>query len=184
MSRTLAIVFVGLALAVGVGYLLWWYHKAGKKRERETKITKLIEKAESGDKRELLRLWRESVWTEEYVNEFGLEDRYHSLIGPFSEEVQTHPEKLNGWVADNLPIPAFDDFEGLVPYIKMRDGQLSLRLATALRKGDYLELAICLAYRNRWPYWARQDVPDGLWAEAVKMFEKQTAMRNEILATR
>ncbi len=177
MSRTLAIVLVSLALAIGAVYMIWRFRLYLKREARRQSITNLIERAERGNKQALLKLYRERAFTEDEAEEFQLGSRFRSVTSSISAEAGMHPRGLNGWVAENLESPTLADFENLTGYFKLPEGAIRRRFAAALRTRDPVELLICTAYCNRWPYQVKGEVGEILWADLARALDEVTAAR-------
>lgn len=166
--------FILLAVAVVV-ILLWQAIRSGKKRFRSEEIMRLFEKAENGDPRAKLKMYRERAFLEDEAREFGYSNWWHELMTPIVEAILCRPHKVNGWVAEKIEHPAFADFENLALYRQLRKGALRRRFVAALRTHDRTELLICTAYYEEWPSDVRQDVGDVLWAKVAEMIDAQDA---------
>lgn len=168
-----------LAMMVVALAALWFVLAMMKKSARKAEILRLINDAKAGNKRKLLRLYRERAFNENKSREFGLGEEYRSLIASISREISSHPQMTNGWVADNLENTTFSDFEHLTTYFQLPKGALRRRFTTALRTRDRLELLICAAYYDECTYQVRQDVGDVLCAEMAKMLDEVTAEKEK-----
>lgn len=185
MSRTLAIVIVVLALAVVAVSLIWHFWSYLKREARRRSITNLIERGKRGNKRALLRIYREQAFSEDEAIEFGLGEQYKSLYAQVSEEIfSLHDSSVNEWIARNIENPAFEDFANQADYSKLPRGAIRRRFTSALRTRDFVELSICAAYYDRWTYDVRNEVGDVLWAEVAKMLDELTAERESLRAVR
>lgn len=97
---------------------------------------------------------------------------YPSRISFNGEElIIPSPFRWNDWALGHIEKPVFADFVGQQNYVDLPAGTISLRVATAIREQNALELAITLSYCHKWRD-CRKEVGDVLYADATKMYEK------------